>query len=153
VGELLLRGPSATTGYFGDDEATDRAFDADGYFHTGDLARVDAEGYFFIVDRLKDMFVSGGENVYPAEIEAVLYELGGVSMCAVVGVPDDRWGEVGAAFVVPAAGSELDAELVLEHLRGRLARYKIPKTVHVVGALPVSGAGKILKDELREQAT
>jgi fatty-acyl-CoA synthase len=153
VGELVLRGPSAMGGYFGDDEATADAFDEHGYFHTGDLARVDDEGYFFIVDRLKDMYVSGGENVYPAEIEAVLYAMPGVAMCAVVGVPDDRWGEVGAAFVVPVPDATLDEGAVLEHLRGRLARFKIPTSVRFVDDLPVSGAGKILKDRLREQVT
>ena len=153
VGELVLRGPSAMGGYFGDEAATAEAFDGDGYFHTGDLARVDDEGYFFIVDRLKDMYVSGGENVYPAEIEAALYAMPGVAMCAVVGVPDERWGEAGAAFVVPAPGAALEAEAVLAHLRGRLARFKVPAAVHIVDDLPVSGAGKILKDRLREQVT
>ncbi len=153
IGELVLRGPSAMTGYYGDPEATAEAFDGNGYFHTGDLARVDADGYFFIVDRLKDMFVSGGENVYPAEIEGSLYELPGVAMCAVIGVPDERWGEVGAAFVVPGSGAALDEELILDHLRARLARFKVPRTARVVDELPVSGAGKILKNELRELAT
>ncbi|MCB2222710.1 MAG: long-chain fatty acid--CoA ligase [Actinobacteria bacterium] len=152
VGELLLRGPSATTGYYRDPEATAAAFEEGGWFHTGDLARIDEEGYCFIVDRLKDMFVSGGENVYPAEIEAAIHEVPGVAMCAVVGVPDERWGEVGAAFVVAAPGAEVDEEAVAEHLRGRLAKFKVPRTVQVVDELPVSGAGKIQKSALKEMA-
>ena len=153
VGELLLRGPSATTGYFGDPEATAAAFDDDGFFHTGDLARIDDEGYCFIVDRLKDMYVSGGENVYPAEVEAVLHQHPGVAMCAVVGVPDDRWGEAGVAFVVAAPGADLDAALLEAHLRDRLAKFKVPRSVSVVDELPVSGAGKILKNVLKERVS
>jgi len=152
VGELLLRGPSAMSGYFGDPEATAAAFEADGYFHTGDLARIDDDGYCFIVDRLKHMFVSGGENVYPAEIEAAVHEYPGVAMCAVIGVPDDRWGEAGVAFVVPVFGADLTQDGLLEHLRGRLAGFKVPVSVHLVDELPVSGAGKILKAELKEMA-
>ncbi len=152
VGELLLRGPTVTSGYFADPEATRAAFDDDGFFHTGDMARIDDDGYFYIVDRLKDMFVSGGENVYPAEIEAVLYEHSEVTMAAVVGVPDARWGEVGIAFVVGAADPEAGlSDRLLEYLGTRLARYKIPRTIHVVDSLPTSGAGKILKTELRKQ--
>jgi len=153
VGELLLRGPSATTGYFGDPEATAAAFDDDGFFHTGDLARIDDEGYCFIVDRLKDMYVSGGENVYPAEVEAVLHQHPGVAMCAVVGVPDDRWGEAGVAFVVAAPGADLDAASLEAHLRDRLAKFKVPRSVSVVDELPVSGAGKILKNVLKERVS
>lgn len=152
VGELLLRGPGSMTGYFGDSAATAAAFEPGDWFHTGDLARFDEEGYWFIVDRLKDMYVSGGENVFPAEVEAALYRLPGVAMCAVVGVPDERWGETGAAFVVPASGAALDSAAVLAHLRAGLARYKVPRSVHIVEALPVSGAGKILKSQLREMA-
>lgn len=150
VGELLLRGPGSMTGYFGDPEATAAAYEEGGWFHTGDLARRDAEGYVFIVDRLKDMFVSGGENVFPAEVEAALYDLPGVRLCAVVGVPDERWGEVGVAFVV--GSDDLTEEGVLEHLRGRLARFKVPTAVRFLPELPVSGAGKILKTELEEMA-
>ncbi|MDQ7052694.1 MAG: AMP-binding protein [candidate division KSB1 bacterium] len=105
IGELVLRGPTATTGYYNDPEATARLFDVEGFLHTGDLAYVDDEGYFFIVDRLKDMFISGGENVYPAEIEAVLYQHPAVARCAVVSVPDERWGQVGVAFVVRRTGN------------------------------------------------
>ncbi len=153
VGELLLRGPSATSGYFGDPDATTAAFDSDGYFHTGDLARIDEDGYCFIVDRLKDMFVSGGENVFPSEVEAAIHEHPGVAMCAVIGVPDERWGEVGAAFVVASPGADLDAVELEAHLAERLAKFKVPRSVRLVDELPVSGAGKILKNVLREQVS
>jgi len=153
VGELVLRGPVATTGYFRDPEATAAAFDAEGYFHTGDLATVDEEGYFSIVGRLKEMFISGGENVYPAEVEAALYEHAAVAQCAVIGVEDARWGEAGVAFVVRAPGQGASEAELLGFLRDRLASYKVPKAVVFREALPVSGAGKILKNELREAAT
>ena len=148
VGELCLRGGALCSGYFG---VSGDAKAEDGWFHTGDLARVD-DGYFTIVGRLKDMFVSGGENVYPLEIEDALYLSGSVRQCAVIGVPDDRWGEVGHAFVVLADGATArEAELVT-FLRGQLAGYKVPKKVELVLALPLSAAGKILKTELRERA-
>ena len=150
IGELVLRGPSATTGYFGDPEATQAAFDAENYLHTGDLAYVDEEGYFFIVDRLKDMFISGGENVYPAEIEATLYQHPAVSMCAVISAKDEKWGEVGRAFVVLKAGQKIDEPVLLNFLREHLASYKIPKSIVFRETLPLSGAGKILKNELRK---
>ena len=149
VGELVLRGPSATTGYYGDPEATRVAFDRDGYFHTGDMARIDQDGYFYIVDRFKDMLVCGGENVYPAEVEAALYQHPQVMQCAVVGKPDEKWGEVGVAFVV--VKGEISTEALLNHLANRLARFKIPKEIRLVTELPLSGAGKILKNKLREQ--
>ena len=121
-----------------------------GWFHTGDLARHDEGWYFTIVDRKKDMFISGGENVYPAEIEAVLYRHPAVHMCAVVGVPDDRWGEVGVACVVLKPAVQATAEALLAHLQANLARFKVPKRVVFMPALPISGAGKILKRELRD---
>ncbi|MBK8261051.1 MAG: AMP-binding protein [Nannocystis sp.] len=149
VGELLLRGPCACSGYFLDPAATAAAFDADGWFHTGDLARVDADGFFYIVDRKKDMFISGGENIYPVEIERVLYAHPAVALCAVVPIPDARWGEVGKAYVVLQPGVSASPEELLEHCRGHLARYKIPRLVELRGQLPLSPAGKILKRELR----
>jgi fatty-acyl-CoA synthase len=150
IGELVLRGPAATTGYFGDPQATTAAFDAENYLHTGDLAYVDEEGYFFIVDRLKEMFISGGENVYPAEIEAALYKHPEVAMCAVVGVKDEKWGEVGRAFVVRKENSDVDEGTLLAFLRENLAGYKVPKSIVFRASLPISGAGKILKSELRK---
>jgi fatty-acyl-CoA synthase len=146
VGELCLRGGALCSGYYGGGPA----LGDDGWFHTGDLARSD-DGYFTIVGRLKEMFVSGGENVYPIEVEDALYGHSAVRQCAVVGGPDARWGEVGYAFVVLADGrAERPAEL-LSYLRSRLAGYKVPKHLEVVGELPVSSAGKILKRLLVEQ--
>jgi len=152
VGELVLRGPSAMTGYFGNPEATKAAFDDENFLHTGDLAYIDEDGYFFIVERLKDMFISGGENVYPAEIEAVLYKHPAVAMSAVIGVPDKMWGEVGRAFVVLKKSSQVDEQTLLDFLRNNLAGYKVPKSIVFRESLPLSGAGKILKTELRRQS-
>ena len=152
VGELILKGPSMSSGYFENAEATAEAIDKEGWFHTGDLARRDADGFYFIAGRKKDMFISGGENVFPLELESVLYELPAVQACAVVGMPDAKWGEVGRAFVVLKPGASATPESLLEHLRNRVARYKVPKRVEVVEKLPISAAGKILKRELREQA-
>ncbi|MGQ9898405.1 MAG: acyl-CoA synthetase [Acidobacteriota bacterium] len=151
TGELVLRGPSGASGYFGNPEATATAHDTEGWFHTGDMARQDAEGYFFIVDRKKDMFISGGENVYPAEIEQVMYTHPAVAMCAVVGVPDPKWGEVGVACVVLKPGITATEPELISFLRNHLAGYKVPKAVRFFDALPLSAAGKLLKRELREQ--
>jgi fatty-acyl-CoA synthase len=151
VGELVLRGPTMCSGYFHDPKATAEAVDEGLWFHTGDLARFDEDGFAFIVDRKKDMFISGGENVYPAEIEQVLREHPDVALCAVVAVPDPKWGEVGCACVVPRSGASVDPEGVLAFLRGRLARYKVPKRVEVLDALPISAQGKVLKRVLRER--
>jgi fatty-acyl-CoA synthase len=146
-----LKGPSYCSGYFNDPQASAEVVDEHGYFHTGDLAKFDEESYFFIVDRKKDMFISGGENVYPAEIEAVLYEHPAVHQCAVIGIPHPKWGEVGLACVVPVPGKIVQAEDLISYLGQRLAGYKIPKRVEVLAELPISGAGKILKRELAER--
>ena len=151
AGELVLKGPSYCSGYFNNPEATEAAVDERGFFHTGDLAYFDAEGYFYIVDRKKDMFISGGENVYPAEIEKVLYQHPAVHMCAVIGLPDAKWGEVGKACVVLKPNQSVTEEELLKHMTDRLAKYKAPKSVTFMDALPISAAGKILKRELREQ--
>jgi len=151
VGELALKGPSICSGYFGDPEATAGLLDEEGWFHTGDLARHDEEWYFYIVDRKKDMFISGGENVYPVEIEKALYEHPAVHMCAVVSTPDPKWGEVGLACVVLKPGATTTEEELIAFLQERLARYKIPKRVVFMDSLPISAAGKILKRELRER--
>ncbi len=151
AGELLLKGPAMFSGYFEDPGATRGAIDASGWFHTGDVARCDSEGFFYIVDRKKDMFISGGENVYPVEIERALYEHPAVKQCAVIGVPDEKWGQVGRAFVVLHSDSALPSpseESLLDFLRQKLARYKVPKAVRFLSALPLSPAGKILKREL-----
>ncbi|MDZ7800999.1 MAG: AMP-binding protein [Trueperaceae bacterium] len=148
VGELTLAGPHLFSGYFERPDATAEVL-RDGWLWTGDLATRDAAGRYRIVGRRKEMFISGGENVYPAEIERALARHPGVSECAVVGVPDDRWGEVGLAAVVPDAGvAELDAETLRAWLQERIARYKVPKHVRIVDALPKSGAGKIVKARL-----
>jgi fatty-acyl-CoA synthase len=146
AGELQVRGPNVFAGYWRDPDATAAAFDGD-WLRTGDVAERDDEGFYWIKDRLKDMYISGGENVYPAEVERVLHEHPAVADAAVVGVPDDRWGEVGVAFVVPAREVS-EAELV-DFVRARLARFKTPKYVCFLDVLPRSGLGKVLKDELR----
>jgi fatty-acyl-CoA synthase len=150
VGELTLKGPSMFSGYFNNPQATAAAIDEEGWFHTGDLARMDEDGFYYIVDRKKDMFISGGENVYPVEIERALYEHPAVHMCAVIGVPDEKWGEVGKAFVILKPGMRATEEELLKFLRSRLARYKVPKHIEFVESLPLSPAGKILKRELKE---
>lgn len=149
VGELWLKGPSMFSGYFEDEEATAQAIDAQGWLHTGDLASRDAEGFFRIAGRRKDMFISGGENVYPQELESALYEHPAVASCAVVGVPDATWGEVGRAFVVLKPGAQATPAELLAHLGARVARFKVPKHLELRTELPLSAAGKILKRELR----
>jgi fatty-acyl-CoA synthase len=148
-GEVLIRGPNVTPGYWNDPAATAAAFVDGAWFRSGDVATVDAEGHFRIVDRTKDMYISGGENVYPAEVEAVIFEHPAVAEAAVVGVPDERWGEVGRAFVVPAPGRRLAPGDVPAFLEGRLAHYKIPVYVDVVDDLPKTGSNKIRKGPLR----
>ncbi|NJD32141.1 MAG: long-chain fatty acid--CoA ligase [Gammaproteobacteria bacterium] len=149
VGEIQVRGPGVTPGYWHDPEATAAAFTKNAWFRTGDAGRMTEQGTIFVVDRIKDMYISGGENVYPAEIEDVIASLDEVAHCAVIGVPDVRWGEAGLALVVPRAGRTIEPERVLDLCRERLARYKVPRQVRVVEALPVSPQGKVLKKELR----
>jgi fatty-acyl-CoA synthase len=149
IGELVLRGPSAMTGYFENADATAQVFDAEGWLHTGDLARVDEDGCFFIVDRLKDLFISGGEKVYPAEVEAVLHAHPCVSQAAVIGVDDDRWGQVGIAHVVLRNGMTVSADELLEWAASKLAKYKVPQRVIFRDALPTTSVGKLLKRALR----
>lgn len=151
VGELVLKGPSGCSGYWNNPTASAAALDDGGWFHTGDLVYHDEEWYFYVVDRKKDMFISGAENVYPAEIEAALYEHEAVHMCAVIGIPDEKWGEVGKACVILKPGTAVTEAELITFLQDRLARYKVPKTVAFLTELPISGAGKILKRELREQ--
>ncbi|MEZ4769440.1 MAG: AMP-binding protein [Caldilineales bacterium] len=151
VGELLLKGPSGSSGYWQNPQASAAVIDDAGWFHTGDLVYHDDEWYFFVVDRKKDMFISGGENVYPAEIEQVLYRHPAVAMCAVIGVPDPRWGEVGLACVVLKPGKTATEGELIAHMQNNLARYKVPRSVRFLPELPISAAGKILKRDLREQ--
>jgi fatty-acyl-CoA synthase len=148
VGEIWLRGPSVTQGYWNNPEATTAAF-VDGWFRTGDAARRDEDGFYFIVDRWKDMYISGGENVYPAEVEAALLAMAAVADAAVVGLPDPRWGEAGCAFLVLKPGAACDAAAVAAWCGERLARYKLPAHVRFVDALPRTASGKVQKDILR----
>jgi fatty-acyl-CoA synthase len=150
VGELCIRGGNVTTGYWNRPEATAEAL-VDGWLHSGDAAKYDDEGFYYIVDRWKDMFISGGENVYPAEVENVIYHHPAVAEVAVIGVPHPRWQEVGRAVVVVKPGQALTEAEVIAFCQGKLAKYKIPKSVVFVEALPRTAAGKVLKRELREE--
>ncbi|RMH79729.1 MAG: fatty acid--CoA ligase family protein [Actinomyces sp.] len=151
-GEIVVRGYNVMVGYLDDPEATAEAIDADGWLHTGDVGVMDERGYVDITDRLKDMFIVGGFNAYPAEIEGMLLEHPDIAQVAVVGVPDERLGEVGWAFVVPTAGHAVDPDAVITWSRERMANYKVPRRVVVVDALPLNASGKVLKYELRERA-
>jgi fatty-acyl-CoA synthase len=148
-GEIVLRGPKVFKGYWRDPDATTAAF-AGGWFHTGDVGVRDEDGYLFIVDRLKDMIVSGGENIASSEVERVLYEHDAVAEAAVVARPDPRWGEVPVAFVVLRPGSTATPDELLDHCRARLARFKLPRDVTLIDLLPRNPSGKVLKRELRE---
>ncbi|MDT9700495.1 o-succinylbenzoate--CoA ligase [Streptomyces sp. P17] len=150
TGEVVVRGPHVMSGYWGLPEETAASF-ADGWFRSGDAARIDEDGYVFIVDRIKDMIISGGENIYPAEIEDLLLAHPDIVECAVIGVPDDKWGEVPRAVVVPREGASLDPDDILASLSGRLAKYKIPKSVVLADALPRTASGKLLKSRVRSR--
>ena len=152
-GEVLFRGDTVMLGYLDDPAATAETIDPDGWLHTGDIGHVDEGGYLKITDRLKDVFIVGGFNVYPAEVEQALARLDGVVESAVVGVPDERMGEVGKAYVVRRAGSELSEADVVAFAKERLANFKVPRSVEFVDALPRNLAGKILKRELRPADT
>ena len=147
-GEVVLRGPKVFKGYWRDPAATEKAF-AGGWFHTGDIGVRDDDGYVYIVDRLKDMIVSGGENIASSEIERVLYEHEAVVEAAVVGRPDERWGEVPVAYVVTSTATPPEELLAL--CRSQLAKFKVPKDVVFIDALPRNPSGKVLKRELRTQ--
>ena len=148
-GEVVLRGPKVFKGYWRDPGATEAAF-AGGWFHTGDIGVLDDDGYLFIVDRLKDMIVSGGENIASSEIERVLYEHDAVREAAAVGRPDERWGEVPVAFVVLREDATVTPDALLEHCRAQLARFKVPREITFIDALPRNPSGKVLKRELRD---
>ncbi|MDZ4776817.1 MAG: AMP-binding protein [Alphaproteobacteria bacterium] len=151
AGELWLRGPSITSGYWNRPEKTAKAF-KDGWFRTGDAAYRDVDGFYFLIDRKKDMYISGGENVYPAEVEAVVLELDSVAEVAVIGVPDARWGEVGRAYVLARAGIALESDTVIAHCRARLAKYKIPASVVITDDIPRTASGKVQKHLLKARA-
>ena len=150
-GELVLKGPSGSSGYWKNPEASAAVFDDEGWFHTGDIVEYDDDWYFYVRDRKKDMIISGGENVYPVEIENVLYRHPAVHMCAVIGLPDEKWGEIGHACVVLKPGATATEAELFDFMKANLAGYKVPKGVSIMDTLPLSGMGKILKRELREQ--
>lgn len=147
-GELLVRGPNVFRGYWNRPADTEQAL-SDGWFHSGDVVRVDDSGWAYVVDRIKDMIISGAENIYPAEVESEMNSLPGVLESAVVAVPDEKWGEVGMAFIVAADGVSWDARKLRDALSGRLAAYKIPKHVRVVPGLPKTATGKVRRQDLR----
>jgi acyl-CoA synthetase (AMP-forming)/AMP-acid ligase II len=148
-GEVVVRGYNVMRGYFQDPEATAEAVDADGWLHTGDVGELDERGYLRITDRVKDMYVVGGFNAYPAEIEQLLARHAGIAEVAVVGVPDGRLGEVGKAFVVPRHGVDLDPAEVIGWSREQMANYKVPRYVELMDQLPRNASGKVLKYALR----
>ncbi len=152
AGEVVVRGYNVMHGYFDDPAATAATIDADGWLHTGDVGVMDARGYLRITDRIKDMFISGGFNCYPAEIESTLLTHPAVAQVAVIGIPDDRLGEVGMAFVVPAAGAAPTPQAIIAWCREQMANYKVPRAVEIVDVLPMNASGKVTKFVLRERA-
>ena len=150
AGEVLVRGPSVMECYLDDPDETAKALSPDGWLRTGDLGAFDDAGRLKIVGRVKDMFIVGGFNAYPAEIENVLLRHPGVQEAAVVGIPDGRLGEVGMAFVVPA--QPVTADEIIQWSRQEMANYKVPRVVEIVDELPRNATGKVLKDDLRERA-
>jgi acyl-CoA synthetase (AMP-forming)/AMP-acid ligase II len=150
VGEIEIRSPAVMKGYWNRPEATAEAIDADGWFRSGDAGYFDADGYLYIHDRVKDMIVTGGENVYPAEVENALFSHPAVADAAVIGVPDERWGEAVKAVVVLRAGAAADPAALIAHCRTLIAAYKAPKSVDFVAVLPRNPSGKVLRRELRE---
>jgi fatty-acyl-CoA synthase len=151
TGELWLAGPSITAGYWNRPEENAAAFQ-DRWFRTGDAALRDRDGFYFLIDRKKDMFISGGENVYPAEVEAALAEIEGVAEGAVIGVPHEQWGEVGRAYIILRQGAQLDGDAVREHCRRRLAKYKVPASIIFTETIPRTASGKVQKHLLKQRA-
>ena len=144
VGELYIRGPSVTPGYWKQPEVSANAFD-NGWFKTGDAARRDEDGFYYLVDRKKDMYISGGENVYPAEVERIIVELTDIADVAVIGVPNERWGEVGRAFISLKSGSTLTEQDIIDHCLNRLAKFKVPASVVITEQVPRTPSGKVQK--------
>ena len=151
AGEVVIRGYNVMAGYFENPEATAEAIDAEGWLHTGDVGVMDEAGYLRITDRIKDLFIVGGFNAYPAEIEALLLDHPAIAQVAVVGVPDERMGEVAAAFVVPASGTTPDPDEIVAWARDHMANYKAPRQVHVVDELPFNAGGKVMRFVLRQR--
>jgi acyl-CoA synthetase (AMP-forming)/AMP-acid ligase II len=150
-GEVVVRGETVMRGYFDDADATAAAIDAEGWLHTGDLGTLDADGYLRIVGRIKDMFIVGGFNAYPAEIENLLLGHPRIAQVAVIGVPDDRLGEVSKAFVVLDPGPPIEPGEIMEWARDEMANFKVPRSVEFLDALPLNATGKVVKDELRSR--
>jgi fatty-acyl-CoA synthase len=151
-GEILYRGPNVMMGYYHRPELTSEVIDGDGWLHTGDLGTIDADGYLRIVGRIKDMFIVGGFNAYPAEIENLMLRHPRIAQVAVIGVPDERLGEVAKAFVVLEAGPPIEPAAIVDWARAEMANFKAPRAVEFLDALPVNATGKVVKDELRERA-
>ncbi|HUJ65812.1 MAG TPA: AMP-binding protein, partial [Acidimicrobiales bacterium] len=151
-GEIAIRGYNVMKGYFDAPEQTSEVIDSDGWLHTGDIGTMDDAGYVAVTDRLKDMYIVGGFNAYPAEIEAALVRHPDIAMAAVVGMPDRRLGEVGMAFLVPRSGTQPTEESILSWARNEMANFKVPRRVALVDALPMNAVGKVVKDDLRRQA-
>jgi acyl-CoA synthetase (AMP-forming)/AMP-acid ligase II len=151
AGEIVVRGYNVMRGYFEDEDATDETIDVEGWLHTGDIGVMDERGYIKVTDRIKDMFIMGGFNCYPAEIENQLVSNHQIAQAAVIGVPDERMGEVGVAFVLPVPGAELTEEGVVAWCRENMANYKVPRGVRLVSELPMNASGKVMKYVLREQ--
>jgi acyl-CoA synthetase (AMP-forming)/AMP-acid ligase II len=151
-GEVWVRGYNIMQAYFDDQEETDKAIDADGWLHTGDIAVMDDRGYVRITDRIKDMYISGGFNCYPAEIEGALYGSGNYAQVAVIGIPDERMGEVGMVFVVPLEGESPTPDSVIAWCRENISNYKVPRRVEVMEELPTNASGKVTKFVLRDYA-
>jgi acyl-CoA synthetase (AMP-forming)/AMP-acid ligase II len=152
-GEIVVRGYNVMRGYFDDPSATAEAIDAEGWLHTGDIGVMDDRGYLRVTDRIKDMYIAGGFNCYPAEIEIMLREHPEVAQAAVVGVPDERMGEVGMAFVVPVPGAEISGDSIIAWAREHMANYKVPRYIRIVDELPLNAMGKVMKFMLRARAT
>jgi fatty-acyl-CoA synthase len=150
IGEVWISGPSVTPGYFRAPQANAQSFVGE-WFRTGDAGRFDKDGFLYLVDRYKDMYKSGGENVFPAEVEIVLMEHPDISEVVVVGVPDPKWVETGMAVIVPRKGKTLTVEDVAEFCAGRIARYKVPRLVHLVESLPRNATGKVVKADIKQQ--
>lgn len=148
TGEFLLKGPTVTPGYWNNKQATNESI-IDGWFHTGDLVRIDDEGFIYIVDRIKNMYISGGENVYPAEVEFILRQYPAVQDVAIVGVPDQKWGETGMAFIIPEGDNSVNIELLNEYCQQNLAKYKIPRHFVFINQLPKNDAGKTDRKQLK----
>jgi len=148
-GEVITRGPNIMKGYWSNPEATRAAIDSEGWFHTGDIGYLDEDGFLYLADRLKDMVITGGENVYPAEVESALYDHPAIAEIAVIGLPDDKWGEAVVAIAALRPGAMLDLEELRAFGTDRLARYKLPRRLEIVTALPRNPAGKVLKFQLR----